>query len=560
MANLEELLNAAQAKLDPLGWGPATGNVLARAAGNPTDVATAVARLVAGVAQVPLAAAGRALSLPVAPPVEPDVRDQRFADPAWEQNPWFFGLRLAYDVGCRYVDDVLAAGSGGDLDDRKAAMALHLLVDALAPTNFLITNPTALVRAFQTGGASVAKGATLAMADLRDRRGFPLKVDTSGFELGVNLAATPGEVVYRNDLIELIQYAPQTEQVHQIPILGSPPWINKYYVMDLAPRRSFVEWAVQHERTVFMISYRNPDESMRDVTLDDYLEQGLLSALDVVTAITGADRVDVVALCLGGAMGAMGAAHLAAGGDQRLGSLTLLNTMLDYACPGELGTMVDPASLDRLESRMRETGFLAAEDMATAFDLLRARDLVFRYIPTRWLMGEQSTAFDILAWNDDSTRMPAAMHSTYLRSLYGANALANGEMELAGRRLDLGKVDSDTYVVGAINDHIVPWTSSYAATHLLGGRVRYALSSGGHIAGIVNPPSPKGWYQVADDDAVYPDDPEQWRAIADRRAGSWWEDWIAWANRRAGDLVAPPKIGSDEYPAIGPAPGQYVFG
>lgn len=558
---LRQAAVAVQAKVDPLGWGPATAKVLARAGTNPAGLTTALTRLLVGSAQVPVAAAGRALALPVTPPVEPDPKDRRFDDPAWRDNAYFFALRSAYDVAARWVDDLLAAGShDDDLVDRKAAMALHLMVDALAPTNFAPTNPTALVRAFQTGGASLAKGAAFAIEDLRERGGFPLKVDTSGFRLGENLACTPGKVIYRNDLIELLQYAPQTEQVHAVPILMSPPWINKYYVMDLAPGRSFVEWAVQHNRTVFMISYRNPDESMRGVTMDDYLEQGLLAALDVVEAVTRADRIDVVGLCLGGAMTGMGAAYLTAGGDQRLGSITLQNTMLDYSCPGDLGTMVDPPTLERLNARMRETGFLAAEDMASAFDILRARDLIFRYIPTRWLAGEEPPAFDILAWNGDSTRMPAAMHSSYLTSLYGRNALAEGTMELAGRTLDLGAVDRDTYVVGAVNDHIVPWRSSYAATRLLGGSVRYVLSSGGHIAGIVNPPSPKSWHETVPAAAEYPPDPDDWRETAQRRQGSWWEDWVEWANQRAGDLVKPPRMGNRKHRPIEDAPGTYVHG
>lgn len=553
------LLAKAQTKMDPLGWSAATASVLGSALRRPLPTAAAGARLVSGLAGLPMATVGKTLALSVNPPIASNPKDRRFSDPAWESNPYFFAVRQVYDLTCRYVDEVLEAGHTDDLSDLKAALTAHLVTDALAPTNFLVTNPTAMVTAFQTGGKSLGAGAKLAMADLRERKGMPQKVDTTGFTLGENLAATPGSVVFRNDLIELIQYLPQTDQVHAVPLLASPPWINKYYVMDLAPTRSLVEWAVQHHRTVFMISYRNPDESMQGVTLDDYLEQGILAAMEVVQDITGAATVDLLGLCLGGVMTAMAAAHLAARDDDRLGSITMLNTILDYEEPGELAAFVDPESLNRIDARMQETGFLDAKDMALAFDLLRARDLIFRYIPERWLLGKESAPFDILAWNGDATRMPAAMHSSYLRLLYGQNLLAKGEMSLAGERLDLGEVGSDVYVVGAINDHIVPWTSSYCATQLLGGNVRYVLSSGGHIAGVVNPPSPKSWLEVCEPDTPNPVDPAEWRAKSTKEQGSWWDDWIQWSTTRAGKLVAAPKkVGNRKYLPMGDAPGTYV--
>lgn len=559
-------LQAVQAKVDPLGWLPATVKVAARAASRPGAVVAATARLALGAAQTPVATAGRALRLPVSPAVEPSENDPRFRDPAWEQNPYYFAVRQCHALANRYLNDLLEAGAVGGVTDRKASMALHLALDALAPSNFPATNPEVAIEAFRTGGRSVVDGARLAWRDLREHKGLPEKVDRSAFEVGVDLACSSGQVVYRNDLIELIQYAPSTDQVHAVPLLGSPPWINKFYVMDLASERSLVEWAVQHQRTVFMISYRNPDESMRAMAMGDYFEQGLLSALDVVTDITGSETVDLLALCLGGAMAAMSAAHLAATDDPRVGTLTLLNTMLDYADPGDLATFVDPGSLARLDLRMRETGFLQADDMALAFDLLRARDLIFRYIPSRWLMGQEARPFDILAWNADTTRMPATMHSNYLRLLYGKNLLAKGELVLAGQRLDLGAVTAPTYVVGAINDHIVPWTSSYAATRLLGGPVRYVLSSGGHIAGVVNPPSPKSWFQAdppstpGSGSTSYPDDPQQWLSVTERTAGSWWEDWLPWASQYAGPLGPLPPLGSESHPPLEPAPGSYVRG
>jgi polyhydroxyalkanoate synthase len=545
------------ARLDPADFGESVLTVLGRAALRPAEVAGAWARFGASLAKLGPAAAARWLGSQVAPPVPADPGDRRFADPAWEHNPGYFALRQAYLAARRLGEDLLAAGRGDPLADQKAALAVGFALDALAPTNFLATNPAAARRALETGGASVLAGARNFLDDVARNGGRPRQVDTTAFELGRNLAATPGKVVFRNDLMELIQYAPQTDEVRGVPLLASPPWINKYYVMDLAPGRSFIEWAVQHRRTVFAISYRDPDASMSGVTLDDYLIHGPRTALDVIGDITGSATTDIVGLCLGGALTAMLGAYLAAAGDRRVGSLTLLNTLLDYGEPGVLGAFCDEQTVARLERQMARAGVMDGATMALTFDVLRANDLIFNYVVSNWLMGQDPPAFDILAWNADSTRLPAAMHSFYLRSLYLHNELARGDLELAGTELSLADVRSDTYIVGAVNDHIVPWRSSYRATGLLGGSVRYVLSNGGHIAGIVNPPGPKSWYETGEH---YPAQAEEWREAAQRHAGSWWEDWAAWADARAGQLGPPPPMGSERYPALGEAPGDYVRG
>ena len=542
--------------LDMAGFGESTLAVLARAAGHPGDTAAALLRFWASLARIGPAAALRWLGWDADPPAA--VRDdKRFADRAWNDNPAFFAVRQAYLAATTLTGDMLAAGAGDTVADAKAELAAGFLLDALAPTNFPLTNPAAVKRALETGGASLAAGTRNFLNDVISNGGRPRQVDTSSFRIGENLAATPGKVVFRNELMELIQYAPQTPKVRAVPMLASPPWINKYYIMDLAPGRSFIEWAVQHERTVFAISYRNPDASMRGVTLDDYLIHGPRDALDVIGDITGAPKIDITGLCLGGALTGMLAAYLAGTGDDRIGSITLLNTMLDYSEPGVLGAFTDERTVTRLERAMAKKGLLEGSQMAGAFDILRANDLIFSYVVSNWLMGQDPPAFDILAWNADSTRLPAAMHSFYLRCLYLRNELARGEMELAGQRLSLSDVKSDAYVVGAINDHIVPWHASYKATRLLGGSVQYVLSSGGHIAGIVNPPGPKPWYETAGQAAA---DAEEWRASATRQSGSWWSDWTAWAQARAGDRVKPPAMGSSRYPATGDAPGEYVRG
>jgi polyhydroxyalkanoate synthase len=544
------------ASLDMAGFAESTLAVLRRATGNPADVASAMLRFWTSLARIGPVATARWLGSAAEPPV-PAGEDKRFADRSWTDNPGFFAVRQAYLAAARLTGDLLAAGAGDTVADAKAELATGFLLDALAPTNFLLTNPAAVKRAMETGGASLAAGARNFLDDLLRNGGRPRQVDASSFAIGENLAATPGKVVFRNELMELIQYAPQTPRVRAIPMLASPPWINKYYIMDLAPGRSFIEWAVQHERTVFAISYRNPDASMRDVTLDDYLIHGPRAALDVIADITGAAKIDITGLCLGGALTGMLAAYLVGTGDDRIGSITLLNTMLDYSEPGALGAFTDERTVARLEEEMAAKGYLEGSQMAGAFDFLRANDLIFSYVVSGWLMGQQPPAFDLLAWNGDSTRMPAAMHSFYLRCLYLRNELARGEMELAGQHLSLSEVKNDTYVVGAVNDHIVPWHASYQATRLLGGDVRYVLSSGGHVAGIVNPPGPKAWYEVADG---YPADADGWRAAAARQAGSWWEDWTKWSRGRAGDRVRPPATGSDRYPVLADAPGDYVRG
>jgi polyhydroxyalkanoate synthase subunit PhaC len=543
--------------LDPALFGRALASAAIRAARNPTAMATAGINCAVDLTRATLATASRALGQPAPGPMPPDGADRRFADPAWEENPAFFWLCQSYLVLRRLAEDLVAAGELDEPTRAKAAFAMSLLADALAPTNLLVTNPAALKRAFDTGGRSVLVGARNCLDDLRHNGGRPRQVDTSRFRLGENMATTPSKVVFRNDLIELLQYLPQTDEVHAVPLLASPPWINKYYIMDLAPDRSLIEWAVRQGRTVFAISYRNPDSSMSGITMDDYSTHGMRAALDAASEITGSETVDVLAVCLGGTLAAMTAAQLAASGEDRTGTLTLINTLLDYSEPGLLGCFVDEGTIAKLERRMARTGYMDGADMAAAFNALRANDLIFSYVTSNWLMGKQPPAFDLLAWNEDSTRLPAAMHSWYLRSCYVENQLAEGTMELGGQRLDLGAVKPDTYVVSAERDHIVPWRSSYRTTGLLGGDVRYVLVSGGHIAGIVSPPDPKAWVMSSDEN---PPTAEDWRAAATRQSESWWEDWSRWMSQRAGPLGKPPHIGSHRHPVLADGPGEYVLG
>jgi polyhydroxyalkanoate synthase len=502
------------------------------------------------------AAVNRMMGRDAAGPMPVNAKDKRFADPAWESNPAFWGLRQAYLAARQFGLDMLRLSDLDPVQEGKAELAYEFIADAMAPTNFPATNPAVLKRAFETAGMSFVDGWRNFVDDMLHNNGRPRQVDTTPFEVGRNLAVTPAKVVYRSDLIEVLQYTPQTDQVHAVPLLCSPPWINKYYVMDLAPGRSFIEWAVKHNRTVFAISYRNPDESMIHLTMDDYLVNGPRAALDVVCEITGAEKVDLVGLCLGGTLTMMTATYLDEVGDDRINTITLLNTMVDFSDPGPLGRFTDEAAVVKLERRMARKGYLEATEMAGTFDMLRANDLIFNYVISNWFMGKQPPAFDILAWNSDSTRMPAPMHSFYLRACYVENKFAKGELTLAGHRLDLKDVDQDVYVVAAINDHIVLWTSSYATTRHVTGDVRFVLSSGGHIAGIVNPPGPKAWYEVSK--GANPETAQDWRAAATNKRGSWWEDWARWGAKRAGPLVDPPRVGSERHPVLGDGPGEYV--
>ena len=486
-------------------------------------------------------------------------KDRRFADPAWSENAGYWWLREIYHDYEQALLEIVRDTDTPPAVKQKAEFAVQLMIDALAPTNFVLGNPTVIKKALDTGGLSLAKGTRNLVHDLLTNQGTPRQVVAGEHAVGEDMAITPGKVVFRNELMELIQYAPSTSQVHEIPLLFSPPWINKYYIMDLAPGRSLVQWAVDHGHTAFMISYRNPDEQMRHVKMDDYLISGPIAALEVVRNITGAEKANLLGLCLGGTLTMATLAYLDAVGLDLINSATFLNTLIDFSEPGLLGVFTDEASIRRLERTMKRTGFLPKEEMQRSFNLLRTNDLIWNYAVSSWLMGEEPPAFDLLSWNNDSTRMPAEMHSFYLRSCYVRNELARGVMELAGQRLDLEKVDQDLYFLSAEQDHIAPWRSSYAGALLPGGNVRFVLSNSGHIAGIVNPPSPKSIHRVLEDDQSLPADPDDWLKAATTYSMTWWEDWAKWIRARAGAMRKPPRMGSRKYRPISDAPGTYVL-
>jgi polyhydroxyalkanoate synthase subunit PhaC len=556
---LSDLLGIAEdpgASSDPVSFGralAASGQAMAK---NPMGVAAANVRLLMGSAAAARAATARAFGLEAAAPAAPAKGDKRFDDPAYSENPFFFWLAQQYLLTGQLVAELLDVAGLEGSDAVKAKMASSIMVDALSPSNNLFGNPAALKRAFETGGKSVLRGAQNFVHDVRHNGGWPAQVDRSGIELGVNTAATRGAVVYRSDLIELIQYSPQTTTVHSVPLLFSPPWINKYYLLDLAPGKSLIEWAVQHGHTVFAISYRNPDATMGDLSFEDYMSQGPLEAVQVVREITGSEQVNLVGLCLGGTLTAIGLAHNARIGDRSVKSATFLNTHTDFTVPGGLGAFTDEKTIAGLEKKMAKKGYLESAEMAHTFDLLRANDLVFAYVINNWLLGNKPPSFDLLAWNSDGTRMPARMHSEYLRTCYLRNEFSRGEFVVAGHKIDPGAIDIDTYVLSAVDDHIVPWVSAYKTTQIFGGKSRFVLSTSGHIAGVVNPPSPKAKHWTNEE--VGPD-PQKWKAGAALHDETWWEDWSRWIAAQAGRPVsAPTALGSELYPALEAAPGSYV--
>lgn len=487
--------------------------------------------------------------------VEIDPKDRRFRDPTWQENPFYRRLAQAYFAYCRAVSRSVSE----DLDWRNRERAL-LLVDVItagvAPTNALPGNPEALKRAFETGGRSLLDGARNFLHDLRHNRGMPSQIDPSRWQLGDNLAATPGAVVFRNEILELIQYRPQTTRVYQRPLLLIPPQINKFYFLDLSPGRSFIEYAVQQGMQVFVVSWRNPTPAHRHWNLDSYCE-ALLEATDAVRAIAGTDDLNTYGFCAGGITMSALLAHLAEAGDERVHAACYTVTLLDFSEPALIGSLQSAPLLRAAKYRSRRKGIIEGHAMRNLFNWFRPNDLVWSFWVNNYLMGKSPPAFDILVWNNDSTNLPAALHADFL-DIFERNALCRpGGWTALGTPVDLGRVTLDNYVTGAVNDHLTPWKACYRTTHLLGGESTFALSHAGHIASIVNPPgNPKSSYWIGEEAVA---EPEDWFANADKRQGSWWEHWLDWISARSGEEVeAPARLGNERFPAGEPAPGTYV--
>ncbi len=501
----------------------------------------------------------RFLGAEAEPVATPDAADHRFRDPDWRQNQLFDFLKQAYLITGRWAHDL--AENADDIDDHirhQARFYIDQAVSALSPSNFVFTNPEVLRQTLTTSGENLVKGMEQLGEDLREAQSsFAIKQsDTSAFAVGRNMALTPGKVVYQNDLIQLIQYAPSTGKVHDRPLLIVPPWINKYYVLDLNPRKSFIRWAVSQGLTVFCISWVNPDERLAAKGFADYMREGILESLSAIEQATGQTSVNAIGYCIGGTLLASALGYMAAKGDERIKSATFFASQVDFEGGGDLRVFVDKDQLDRLERHMAAQGFLDGQSMANAFNMLRPDDLIWPFLIDRYMKGKAPGAFDLLCWNADSTRIPAATHAFYMRECYLYNHLSQGKMVLAGERIDLSKVIVPVYNLGTRDDHIAPLPSVFKIGKFLSGPTRMVATASGHIAGIVNPPEAEKYCYWTNDTGA--DTLEGWLDGAKRTEGSWWPDWYAWVAKLSGKRVKAREPGDGKLESIEEAPGSYV--
>jgi polyhydroxyalkanoate synthase len=503
--------------------------------------------------------AQRFLGAAAEPVIETSPEDRRFRDKAWSDNTLFDFIKQSYLLTARWVQGSVGRVEG--LDERTARKVdfyTRQFVDAIAPSNFVLTNPEVLRATIESRGENLLKGLENLLGDLERGKGHLAisMTDQTAFKLGDNVAATPGKIVYQNDLMQLIQYAPTTDTVKRRPLLIIPPWINKFYILDLRPGNSFIRWAVGQGHTVFVISWVNPDERLAAKSYEDYMREGPLAALDAMAAATGEAEANVIGYCLGGTLLASTLAYMAVKRDSRVKSATYFVTMVDFAEAGELSVFIDEEQLHALEQRMSKKGYLEARDMHTTFNMLRANDLIWSFVVNNYLLGKAPFPFDLLYWNSDSTRMPAAMHSFYLRNMYQQNLLVKpGGITLGGVPIDLRRVKTPAFMLSTREDHIAPWRSTYAATQIYAGPVKFVLSASGHIAGVVNPPGSK--YGHFENDAN-PPTPDAWLSGATQHPDSWWPVWEKWIARHAGGEVPARHPGDGKLTPIEDAPGSYV--
>ena len=545
---------------DPMNIGGAFMEMTAKLMNNPAHLMQAQMGLWRDYMSLWQNTAQRVMGMEAKPVIDSPPGDRRFKDAAWKDTEVFDFIKQSYLLSARYVQDVVTHVDG--LDDKTAKKVdfyTRQFVDAMSPSNFLMTNPEVLRKTAETGGENLIKGLNNLLTDLEQGKGqLRIKMtDMDAFKLGENIGVTPGKIVYQNELMQLVQYNPTTEKVLKRPLLIGPPWINKFYILDLRPRNSFVKWATSQGHTVFVISWVNPDETLSEKSFEDYMKQGYLAALDAIEQATGEKEVNAIGYCLGGTLLASTLAYMAAHGDDRIKTATFFVTMMDFQEAGELGVFIDEEQLSALEDKMNKRGYLEGSEMATTFNMLRANDLIWSFVVNNYLMGNDPFPFDLLYWNADSTRMPAKMHSFYLRKMYQANLLSQpGGIELAGTPIDLGAVKTPAYFLSTREDHIAPWKSTYAGAQLFSGKVRFVLGGSGHIAGIVNPPAANKYGYWTNDTLA--DAPQAWLEGATQQPGSWWNDWVQWVAPYAGDKVAARNPGKGKLKAIEDAPGSYV--
>ncbi len=547
---------------DELGIAKAYMDLYARMLSNPYLLASASANLMLDYARLWQSSWMKVLGMDARPVAEPAKSDSRFRDEDWNSSFLFDFIKQSYLIAARQIQHAVASVDGlPEESQKKVAFFTRQYVDALAPSNFVLTNPQVLRETVSSGGQNLVKGLNNLLADIEKGEG-QLQIsmtDENAFQLGRNVATTPGKVVFQTDLMQLIQFAPTTREAYRRPLVIVPPWINKYYILDLREKNSFIKWATDQGHSVFVLSWVNPDARLAQKGFDDYMLEGTLAALEAVAQATGERKVNFIGYCLGGTLLGCTLAYLAARGEDRVGCATFFVSLLDFSAPGELGVFIDEQQVQSLEKKMNERGYLEGSEMASTFNLLRANDLVWSFVINNYLLGKDPFPFDLLYWNSDSTRMPARMHSFYLRNMYMANRLGvPGGISLAGVPIDLSQVRMPAYFVSTVEDHIAPWKTTYRGARYLGGPVRFVLGGSGHIAGIVNPPAGRKYHYWTNEDL--PEAPEQWFEGATQHPGSWWEDWQAWIDaQNAGDKVPARVPGEGALPTIEDAPGRYVM-
>lgn len=545
---------------DPLNVGRAFLEMTARMMADPAKLMQAQMSLWQDYMNLWQATARRMMGEEAEPVIQTPPEDRRFRDAAWQENQLFDFIKQSYLLSARWMQSTVREVEG--LDDKTAKKVdfyTRQFVDAMAPSNFVMTNPEVLRATVESGGENLIKGLQNLLDDLERGKGnLAIKMtDLEAFRLGENIAVTPGKVVFQNDLMQLIQYTPSTETVLRTPLLIVPPWINKYYILDLKPEKSFIKWCVDQGITVFVISWVNPDASLGEKTFEDYMKLGPLAAMDVIEKATGEMKVHALGYCVGGTLLSATLAWLAEKRRVRVASATLLTTQVDFTNAGDLLVFVDEEQISAIEEEMQQAGVLEGVRMSMAFNMLRSNDLIWPYVINNYLKGQQPSTFDLLHWNSDSTRMPAANHSYYLRNCYLENRLSAGTMVLDNTILDLSKVKIPIYNLATREDHIAPPQSVLYGSQFFGGPVRYVLAGSGHIAGVINPPA-TGKYQYWTNDRIDYPAVENWLKDAQEHKGSWWPDWQAWLKAIDAETIAARPVGTGALPAIEDAPGSYV--
>ena len=546
--------------LDPLNIGGAFLEMTAKLMSNPAQLVQAQLGYWQDYLTLWQNTTRRMMGIESTPVIDGDPRDKRFQHDSWKQNEIFDFIRQSYLLSARYINDVVSKVDGlNPKTSQKIDFYSRQFVNALSPSNFVLTNPEVLRKTVESGGENLVRGLNNLLSDLEQGRGnLRIKMtDTEAFKVGENIAVSEGKVVFQNDLIQLIQYSPATETVHSRPLVIFPPWINKFYILDLRPKNSLVRYAVAQGHTVFMVSWVNPDERLAEKDFDDYMVEGVFAALDAVEKATGMKEVNAIGYCLGGTLLASSLAYAKRKGDDRIKTATFLVTMTDFTDVGELGVFIDEEQLSSLEERMQRRGYLEGGEMAASFNMLRANDLIWNFVVNNYLLGNEPFPFDLLYWNSDATRMPPRMHSFYLRNMYQNNLLAKpGGLAMKGVPIDLADIDIPVYFLSCREDHIAPWKSTYRGAQLFGGQVRFVLAASGHIAGVVNPPE-GGKYNHFINDSL-PGDPDSWFEEAAEVSGSWWPDWHRWVTGFDKSEVPARTPGKGKLKAIEPAPGSYV--